>query len=116
MGRIPRLRKRLFGLLLLEYFTAFGPEAAGSGDRIFVDILRAAQQYGLEGADSAWRKALSQGTRQGEGILNIIARQGEPEAPETITPTEKLLLREEPLADCGRYDRLRKGEVSHAAP
>lgn len=85
------------------------------GDRSFVDILCAANRYGLDVADSACSKALAQGTSQSEVILNLIAREKEPAAPEKITPPDKLALREEPLADCARYDTLRR-EVNHAAP
>jgi len=85
------------------------------GDRSFVEILCAANRYGLDAADAACRKALSQGTTQSEVILNLIAREKEPAVPATISTPKKLVLHEEPTADCARYDRLRKGGESCSA-
>lgn len=83
------------------------------GDRGFVNILRAANIHGMDTAETACHKALSQQTVQSEIILNLIAREVDPPAAIQITPPEKLRLREEPVADCARYDVLRK-EVDHA--
>jgi len=85
------------------------------GDRDFVDILYASRMHGLKAAEVACREALAQGTVQSQTILNRIARAVDPPAIELITPPGKLQLSEEPVADCGRYDRLRQ-EVPHAAP
>ena len=79
------------------------------GDRVFVDILCAANQHGLEIAEDACRVALAQGTTQGEVILNLIARAANPSPVEPVTIPERFQLREEPIADCGRYDFLRQG-------
>ena len=81
------------------------------GDRSFVDILCAANQYGLTLVEESCRKALSQGTIQGEVILNLIARAADPPPIQCATPPKKLQLNEEPIADCGRYDSLRQGGV-----
>ncbi|MBU0674860.1 MAG: IS21 family transposase [Proteobacteria bacterium] len=83
------------------------------GDRDFVDILYASKVHGLEIAETACREALDQGTVQSQTILNRIARAMDPPAMVLITPPRKLQLTEEPVADCGRYDRLRQ-EVTHA--
>lgn len=85
------------------------------GDRGFVNVLCAANVHGMDIADSACRKALSQQTIQSEIILNLIARAEDPPASAPITPPAKLRLKEEPIADCARYDGLRK-EVRHATP
>ena len=79
------------------------------GDREFVDILCAARQHGLEIVEAACRTALAQGTTQGEVILNLVSRAVAPPVIEEVTIPEWLQLREEPLADCGRYDSLRQG-------
>jgi hypothetical protein len=84
------------------------------GDRSFVDILYAVKMHGLEVAESACREALDQGTVQSQIILNLIARSVDPPAIRFIIPPEKLQLKQEPVADCGRYDKLRK-EVPHAS-
>jgi hypothetical protein len=81
------------------------------GDRSFVDILCAANQYGLTLVEESCRKALFQGTIQGEVILNLIARAADPPPIQCATPPKKLQLNEEPIADCGRYDSLRQGGV-----
>ncbi len=83
------------------------------GDRSFVNILHAVNIHGMDIVESACQKALSQRTIQGEIILNLIARAVSLPAPALITPPAKLQLREEPIADCARYDELRK-EVCHA--
>lgn len=85
------------------------------GDRSFVDILLAANQHGLELVEESCRKALFHGTVQGEVILNLIARAADPSPCKIANPPVKLQLREEPIADCGRYDSLRQGGVVCAA-
>ena len=80
------------------------------GDRDFVDLLCAANQHGLEMVEAACCQAISQGTIQSEVIINLIARAANPPPIEPVTLAENLLrLREEPIADCGRYDSLRQG-------
>lgn len=83
------------------------------GDRGFVNILCAANIHGMDIAESSCRKALSQQTVQSEIILNLIAREIDPPSPIPITLPLKLQLKEEPVADCARYDGLRR-EVNHA--
>ena len=79
------------------------------GDRQFVDILFAARLHGIELIDKVCLKALSQGIIQSDAILNLLA--SELDAPEiTPVPTPPhLQLTQEPIADCSRYDLLRKG-------
>jgi hypothetical protein len=38
----------------------------------------------------------------------VLARQRQPEAPASITTPDALRLKIEPVADCGRYDSIRK--------
>jgi len=79
------------------------------GDRQFVDILFAARLHGIELAEKVCLKALSQGIIQSDVILNALARELDgPEVPPVSTPTH-LKLKIEPVADCSRYDHLRKG-------
>lgn len=65
--------------------------------------------------ERACRKALVDATVRGEVILNLIARDLDPPAVDPVSTPERLCLKEEPVADCARYDALRQ-EVSHAAP
>ena len=85
------------------------------GDRSFVNILYAVNIHGMDIVESACRTALSQRTVQSEIILNLVAREVAPPVPVPITPPPRLQLKEEPIADCARYDGLRK-EVCHATP
>ena len=85
------------------------------GDREFVEILSAARAYGLDITERACRTALSDGTVRSEVVLNLIAREQDPPAIAPISTPDSLSLKEEPIADCGRYDTIRQ-EVCHATP
>jgi hypothetical protein len=51
---------------------------------------------------------LAEGVHSADVILNILARRREPPpAPSILTP-EALKLRHAPVADCARYDQLRR--------
>ncbi len=89
--------------------------ACPGGDREFVAILCAARAHGLEVVDRACRTALTESTVRGEVVLNLIARDLDPPAVEPVSTPKHLCLKEEPVADCARYDALRQ-EVVHAAP
>jgi hypothetical protein len=41
-------------------------------------------------------------------VLNILARQRNPDPPTTILTPGALTLRHPPIADCARYDNLRR--------
>ncbi|MCP3890940.1 MAG: IS21 family transposase [Desulfobulbaceae bacterium] len=79
------------------------------GDRKFVDILFAARLHGVKLTNKACLKALSQGVFQSEVILNILARELDGPKIRPVNPPVCLQLKQEPLADCSRYDHLRKG-------
>ena len=83
------------------------------GDRAFVEILLAMHEHGADAVETACALALECGTCQPPVILNHLHRLISPvrlEVPLNV-PTV-LRLKQEPLADCGRYDGLR--EVCHA--
>ncbi|MDH3662499.1 MAG: IS21 family transposase, partial [Alphaproteobacteria bacterium] len=52
--------------------------------------------------------ALDEGVHSADVILNILARHREVIQPLTITTPDALKLQHQPVADCGRYDRLRR--------
>ena len=54
------------------------------------------------------RRSLSQGVHSADVILNILARRREPPPPPAISIPEALTLLHMPLADCARYDQLRR--------
>jgi hypothetical protein len=83
---------------------------AGSddGDRQMVKILTAVLSDGLPAVDEACTEALHEGVHSADVILNILARKRPPAAPTTITTPEALRLTHTPVADCARYDQLRR--------
>ena len=65
---------------------------------------------GLAAVEAACAEALREGVHSADVVLNILARRREPPlAPVTILTPDALRLRHEPLADCARYDSLRRG-------
>jgi transposase len=93
-GALERVRRKLVGV--------------GDGDRQMVDILTAVLSDGLVAVEAACAEALREGVHSADVVLNILARQREPPAPLTILTPDALRLRHEPLADCARYDSLRR--------
>jgi transposase len=83
---------------------------AGSadGDRQMVRILAAVLSDGLGAVEAACVEALREGVHSADVVLNILARQREPAAPVTIMTPDALRLRHAPVADCARYDTLRR--------
>ena len=81
---------------------------ADDGDRQMVDILTAVLSDGLPAVEAACAEALRENVHSADVILNILARRREPAAPITIVTPEALRLRVEPVADCTRYDSLRR--------
>ena len=75
-----------------------------------VDILTAVLDDGLPAVEAACAEALREGVHSADVVLNIRARRREPPpTPVTILTPEALRLRHVPLADCARYDSLRRG-------
>ncbi len=82
--------------------------AADDGDRQMVEVLTAVLSDGLPAVEAACSEALRDGVHAASVILNILARRREPTAPLTIMTPDALRLRHEPVADCARYDSLRR--------
>ena len=83
--------------------------SATDGGRQMVTILTAVLSDGLPAVEAACAEALREGVCSADIVLNILARQREPRAPVTILNTPQALrLRVEPMADCSRYDSLRR--------
>jgi hypothetical protein len=78
-----------------------------------VEILNAVLSDGLEAVQTACAEALSAGLASADVVLNALTRAREPERPLSITTPEALTLDHAPVADCARYDRLRR--FPHAA-
>jgi len=79
-----------------------------NGDRQMVDILGAVLTDGLDAVEAACAEALHEGATSSAVVLNILARHREPAPPLTIATPDALRLSCEPVADCRRYDSLRR--------
>src|SRR6201995_5233439 len=91
---IERVRRKLAG--------------ADDGNRQMVDILNAVLTDGLPAVEAACAEALGHGVHSADVVLNILARQREPARPANIMTPAALTLRHAPIADCARYDNLRR--------
>ena len=92
---IDQIRRRLAGI--------------DDGNRQMVSILTAVLQDGLPAVEAACTEAVREGVCSADVILNILARQREPTAAVTIMTTPQALrLSHEPVANCARYDSLRR--------
>jgi hypothetical protein len=78
------------------------------GNRQMVDILTAVLTDGLPAVEAACAEATSHGVHSADVVLNILARHRNPDPPTTILTPAALTLRHEPIADCARYDNLRR--------
>ena len=83
---------------------------AGSddGDRQMVSILSAVLTDGLPAVEAACAEALVEGVHSADVILNILARRRDPPPIGPIATPASLVLRQAPIADCARYDQLRR--------
>ena len=85
------------------------------GDSVMAQVLAAVPIHGLEAVLVAVELALEAGKPSGEHVLNVLARLKANTAPTNLHDAlagqlashAALLLREEPLANVGRYDGLR---------
>jgi hypothetical protein len=94
-GALGRVRRRLAG--------------SDDGDRQMVQILTAVLTDGLAAVQTACTEALDADAVSADVVLNVLARQQQPEASAPIMTPERLALKVPPLADCARYDVLRTG-------
>ena len=78
------------------------------GNRQMVDILTAVLTDGLAAVEAACAEAIAHGVYSADVVLNILARQRDPGPPLTILTPAALTLRHAPIADCARYDNLRR--------
>ncbi len=98
---LPEPLQRLRGLLLKRE----------GGDRAMAEVLAAVPTAGLEAVLVAVERVLESGAVNAEHIHNVLARlQPTPAIPKVET---HLRVTEVPVADAGRYDRLRSAEVDH---
>jgi transposase len=83
-------------------------------DRQFVGVLNAVPLYGLGAVDKACREALDMRVVSKEVVLNLLNRDQDQDPNPDMAPPAHLILKQDPVADCRRYDRLLR-EVHHVA-
>ena len=83
-------------------------KGSDDGDRQMVQILACVPEDGLQAVEAACREALEQGVHSAPVVINILARQRDPSPPPLLLTPAALRLTHEPMADCARYDRLRR--------
>jgi hypothetical protein len=83
-------------------------KGSDDGDRQMVKVLSAVLSDGLSAVEAACAEALAGGVHSADIVLNILARHRDPGPAATILTPDALRLRHAPIADCARYDRLRK--------
>src|SRR6204780_4410481 len=81
---------------------------AADSDRQMVNILIAVLSDGLPAVEAACLEALREGVHFADVVINILARQRDPGPAATILTPAALTLRHAPVADCARYDNLRR--------
>jgi transposase len=75
-------------------------------DHQFVGILKTVPICGLEAVDGACQQALKLPVVSKEVVLNILHRSQDKEPAMVIELPERLMLKNEPVADCQRYEKL----------
>jgi transposase len=83
-------------------------KGSDDGDRQMVKILSAVLTDGLVAVETACAEALAEGVHSADVVLNILARRRDPGPVATILTPDVLQLRHPPIADCARYDSLRR--------
>jgi hypothetical protein len=83
-------------------------KGSDDGDRQMVKVLSAVLTDGLAAVEAACAEALAGGVHSADVVLNILARHRDPGPTATILTPDALRLQHAPIADCARYDRLRR--------
>ena len=83
-------------------------KGSDDGDRQMVKVLSAVLTDGLATVEAACAEALAGGVHSADVILNILARRRDAAPAATILTPDALRLQHAPIADCARYDRLRR--------
>jgi hypothetical protein len=83
------------------------------GDKAFVDILLMAKEAGLEAMSTACGLTLEAGAVNASVVINELRRLLEPPRAKPLTLADNLSLREEPTADCHRYECLLGSRYVH---
>ena len=91
-------------------------KGVSDGDRQMVAILGCVAADGIVAVESACQEALAQGVFSAAVIINILARSRDPAPPPLLLTPTALRLTHEPVADCARYDSLRRTNYDGTHP
>jgi transposase len=83
-------------------------KGSDDGDRQMVKLLSAVLSDGLASVEAACAEALAGGVHSADVVLNILSRHRGPGPSATILTPDALRLQHLPIADCARYDSLRR--------
>jgi transposase len=83
-------------------------KGSDDGDRQMVQILTCVRDDGLQAVEAACREALDQDVHSAPVIINILARSKDAAPPPLLLTPVSLRLTHAPVADCARYDSLRR--------
>jgi transposase len=83
-------------------------KGSDDGDRQMVKVLSAVLTDGLVAVEAACAEALAGGVHSADVVLNILSRHRDPGLTPTILTPDALRLQHLPIADCARYDSLRR--------
>jgi len=83
-------------------------QGSDEGDRQIVEVRSAVLTDGLAAVEAACAEALADGVHSADVVLNILSRHRDPGPAATILAPDALQLRHLPIADCARYDSLRR--------
>src|SRR5213596_3013022 len=83
-------------------------KGSDDGDRQMVKVLSAVLTDGLAAVEAACAEALADGVHSADVVLNILSRHRDPGLTPTILTPDALRLQHLPIADCARYDSLRR--------
>jgi transposase len=83
-------------------------KGSDDGDRQMVKVLSAVLTDGLTAVEAACAEALADGVHSADVVLNILSRHRDRALTPTIVTPDALRLQHAPIADCARYDSLRR--------
>jgi transposase len=83
-------------------------KGSDDGDRQMVKVLTAVLSDGLTAVEAACAEAIAGGVHSADVVLNILSRHRDPRPAATILTPDALRLQHLPIADCARYDSLRR--------
>ena len=83
-------------------------QGSDDGDRQIVKVLSAVLTDGLAAVEAACAEAFADGVHSADVVLNVLSRRRDAGPAATILTPDALRLRHLPIADCARYDGLRR--------